>query len=395
MEFGDPKDDLTYRDGYRDGFRDGMKQRGESKEAGSEDKDQKGEQKPDSDAGESKRKPLYKRPLVVAIALAVLLALILAGIILWRHSRKHETTDDAFIDGYTGQIAAQTSGRVLKLYVVDNQRVHVGEPLLDIDPRDNDAHRAQARSQLASAQGQYQQAQALVVVSAANADQADAVARQSDADWRQAAHDLARYRTVDPDAVSHQQIDTAATTERAARAKLDAARQSASAARAQVVAARASGAAAHSQIETAEAALAAADLQISYTHVVAPITGHIARPAVDVGNVISVGQPLLAVVSEELWVTANYKETQLTYMHRGQPVDITIDAFPQLKFRGQIDSIQRSTGAYFSSLPAENATGNYVKVVQRVPVKILFVGNDYQKYAIGPGMSVEPNVTVH
>jgi membrane fusion protein (multidrug efflux system) len=387
MEQPQPKNDSAYREGYREGFRDGM-------DRVSDGKDKKDGHQQDGTEG-SKRKPLYKRPLAVAIALAVLLALIIAGIILWRRSRSHETTDDAFVDGYTGQIAAQTSGRVLKLYVVDNQRVRAGDPLLDIDPRDNDARRAQARSQLASAQGQYKQAQAQILVSAANADQADAAARQSDADWRQASHDLTRYRTVDPDAVSHQQIDTAATTERAARAKLEAARESASAARAQVVAARASSAAAYSQIETAEAALEAADLQSSYTHVVAPITGHIARRAVDVGNVISTGQALLAVVSEELWVTANYKETQLTYMRRGQPVEIKIDAFPHLTFRGQIDSIQRSTGAYFSSLPAENATGNYVKVVQRVPVKILFVGNDYQKYAIGPGMSVEPNVTVN
>jgi membrane fusion protein, multidrug efflux system len=399
MEHVAPNEESAYRDGYRDGFRDGTDQGSAKKQeeaGGADEKD--GHKKAGGRNGkqaDQKHKPLYKRPLVVAIALAVVLALLIAGIILWRHSRSHETTDDAFVDGYTGQIAAQTGGRVLKLYVVDNQLVHAGDPLLDIDPRDNDARRAQARSQLASAKGQYEQAQAQIVVSAANADQADAAARQSEADWRQAANDLARYRTVDPDAVSHQQIDTAATTERGARAKLDAARQSASAARAQVVAARAASTAARSQIETADAALAAAELQSSYTHVVAPITGHIARRAVDVGNVISTGQPLLAVVSEELWVTANYKETQLAYMRRGQPVDIKIDAFPHLVFRGQIDSIQRSTGAYFSSLPAENATGNYVKVVQRVPVKILFVGNDYQKYAIGPGMSVEPNVTVH
>jgi membrane fusion protein (multidrug efflux system) len=385
MEQIESKGDSPYREGYRDGFRDG------SEQGGRKDKDEEKKKGEDAD----KHVPLYKRPLVVAIALAVVLALIIAGIVLRRHSRNHETTDDAFIDGYTGQIAAQTSGRVLKLYVVDNQWVRAGDPLLDIDPRDNDARRAQARSQLATAQGQYEQAESQIVVNAANADQAAAAVRESDADWRHASQDLARYRTVDPDAVSQQQIDTAATAERAARAKFDAARQSANAARAQVVAARASSVAAHAQIDAAEAALAAADLQSSYTHVVAPIAGHIARRAVDVGNVISVGQALLAVVSEELWVTANYKETQLTYMRRGQPVDIKIDAFPHLKFHGQIDSIQRSTGAYFSSLPAENATGNYVKVVQRVPVKILFVGDDYRKYAIGPGMSVEPNVTVH
>jgi membrane fusion protein (multidrug efflux system) len=413
MEPSERSMDMPYRDGYREGFQDGLRQgtksgadannakkppdRGgnqEGKESDKKDDGKEGEGKPDQDDKGAKKPPLYKRPLIVAIALAVLLVLIIAGIIFWRHSRKHETTDDAFIDGYTSQIAAQTGGRVVKLYVIDNQLVHVGDPLLDIDSRDNDARVLQARGQLAGAKSQLEQAEAQIAVSQANADQAEAAARQSEADWRKTLDDLHRYRTVDRDAVAGQQVDAAVTGESSARERLEAVRKSARASHAQVNAAMALRDAAQSQIQTAEANVTAADLQSSYTHVVAPISGRISRRAVDVGNVIALGQSLLALVSEELWVTANYKETQLTYMRRGQPVDIEVDAFPGIKFRGQIDSIQKSTGAYFSSLPAENATGNYVKVVQRVPVKITFVGNDYQKYDIGPGMSVEPDATV-
>lgn len=413
MEPSERHQEMHYRDGYREGFEDGLREAEKNAKRANDDKSQEakgrnseGKDSEKSDNGKKsggrsdknddrqKDRPLYKRPIVVAIVLAVLLGIIIAGIILWRHSRKHETTDDAFIDGYTSQIAAQTGGRVTKLYIIDNQFVHAGDPLLDIDSRDNDARVAQAHGQLASAKGQFEQAKAQIAVSEANADEAEAAARQSEADWRKTLDDLRRYRMVDPDAVASQQVDAAVTGERSAREKLEAARKSARAAHAQVFAAKASRDAAQSQIQTAEANVTAADLQSSYTHVVAPISGRVSRRSVDIGNVISLGQSLLALVSEELWVTANFKETQLTYMRRGQPVEIKVDAFPAIRFKGQIDSIQKSTGAYFSSLPAENATGNYVKVVQRVPVKITFIGNDYQKYDIGPGMSVEPNAMV-
>ncbi|HEX3950181.1 MAG TPA: HlyD family secretion protein [Steroidobacteraceae bacterium] len=387
--------DPSFRDGYRQGFEDGRKadDKHDDEEAhGKEpnDKETKG------DAADAKRgkMPLYKRPGIVAAALLVLLALIIGGILYWRHSRRHETTDDAFVDGYTSQMAAQTSGRVVKLYVVDNQLVGKGQPLLDIDSRDTEAREAQARGQLASAKAQYEQASSQIYVAAANADEADASVREAEAQWRKAAADLQRYREVDPAAVPKQEVDAAVSNERTARAKLDAARMTARGAHAQVHAAEASSMAARSQIESSQATLDAAELQSGYTHVTAPISGRVARRTVDVGNVISTGQPLLALVSESLWITANFKETQLTRMQIGQPVSIVVDAFPKVAFRGRIDSIQNATGAYFSSLPAENATGNYVKVVQRVPVKITFADDSYRRYPIGPGMSVTPDVTV-
>jgi membrane fusion protein, multidrug efflux system len=399
----DPPFRIGYRQGFEDGFSFGTRSQEHSKDDNKEAKDKKdddkkdGEKNKDGEKDDEKngdKKPLYKRPGIVAAALAILLILIIAGIVFWRHSRKHETTDDAFVDGYTSQLAAQTSGRVVKLYAIDNQHVNQGDPLLDIDSRDNDARRAQARGQVAAAKAQYQQANAQVLVSTSNVQQAEASVRDAEAVWRKAAEDLARYRQVDPDAVPKQEVDAAVSNERSTRAKLEAARLSASSAQSQVQAAEASTDAAKSQIESAQANLDAADLQSSYTHVVAPISGRVARRTVDVGNVISTGQALLALVSDTLWVTANYKETQLTYMRTGQPVELVVDAFPNITFHGHVDSIQKATGAYFSSLPAENATGNYVKVVQRVPVKITFDDDAYTHYAIGPGMSVDPNVTV-
>ncbi len=430
----EPHEPPPYRHGYREGFRDGFgeadrhareasddakksgddakkgddgrrtdDEEGRSEEGrrrqgkdakGKDDKGKDDKGKDDKGKDGKPKKPLYKRPGVVAIALLVLLALIIAAIVFWRHSEHHETTDDAFIDGYTSQVAAQAAGRVLKLYVTDNQHVAAGQPLVDIDARDVEARLAQARGQLAASEGQYEQAQAQVPVQRANAAEADANVRQAEADLVKATQDLERYRIVNPDAVPRQQVDQAVSAERQARAKRDAARSTARAAHAQIESALAQVRAGKAQVEAGQANVEAASLQGSYTHVVAPIAGRIARRTVDTGNVINVGQPLMAIVSDELWVTANYKETQLTDMKPGQSVEIVADAYPDVKFRGHVDSIQRATGQYFSMLPAENATGNYVKVVQRVPVKIVFDDDRIRDYVIGPGMSVTPDVTL-
>ena len=412
-----------YRVGYREGFRDGVTEAGkhaheDGDKKGGEGGDEKpGDDKPgpegqgegekdDGKPGQDKREddkegdgkkddgkpPLWKRPVFVAAVLLVLLVLIVVAIVFWRHSKHHESTDDAFVDGQTSQIAAQVAGRVSKLYVTDNQLVHAGDPLLDIDSRDNDQRVAQSRAQLANAQGQVEEASAQVGVRRATAAQADASVRQSESELTKASQDLARYRAVDPDAVPRQEADAAQAAERSARARLDAARMNARAAHAQIDVALAQVRAGSAQVEAAKADLSSAELQGSYTHVFAPITGRVAKRSVEPGNVISNGQALMALVSEALWVTANYKETQLDRMQPGQAVDITVDAFPDLVFHGKVDSIQRGTGAFFSMLPAENATGNYVKVVQRVPVKITFDDDAYKRYAIGPGMSVKPDV---
>ena len=405
-----------YRQGYREGFDDGYsraeeqadKRRDEAEKKAGSDKggDKKGDDEK-SEAGEEQKEgdgkeegkddgkpPLYKRPFVVAGVLLLVLALVIAAIVFWRHSRHHESTDDAFIDGQTSQIAAQTAGRVTRLYVTDNQVVKAGEPLLDIDSRDTDARVTQSRAQLVNAQSQVAQAEAQVGVQRASVAEADAAIKQYESELLKASQDAARYRVVDPDAVPRQEADAAESAVRTARAKLESSRASARSARAQVEAVLAQVRGAQASVEASRASLASAELQGSYTHVVAPVAGRVTRRSVDVGNVVANGQALLALVSDSLWVTANFKETQLNRMQPGQSVEITVDAYPEVQFRGHVDSVQRATGAFFSMLPAENATGNYVKVVQRVPVKIVFDDDRIRNYVIGPGMSVSPNVSI-
>jgi len=407
----------AFRTGYRTGFSDGFEAADKVHEA-SKDKDAKSDDKKDGDkkddgpegkkdgdkadgkdADKDKqddgKPPLWKRPLFVLVAIVVVIALIVIGTIALIDSRRHETTDDAFIDGNASQIAAQAAGRVTHLYVNDNQVVHRGDPLVDIDAADVDAKVDQAKAGVLTARSQAEQAEAQVEGQKANAAQASANARQAEAESTNAQQDLARFKGVDPDAVSRQQYDQAVAQARAAKAKVDAAHATERTAQAQVKAALASVAVARAQVATALADLQTADIQHGYTHVVAPIDGRVTKRAVDVGNVIAIGQPILAIVSDNLWVTANYKETQLRKMRVNQQVAIKIDAVPDVKFEGRVQSFQRAAGSYFSALPSENATGNYVKVTQRVPVKIVFDHpEELQKYNVGPGMSVKPSVAV-
>ena len=408
----------AFRAGYRTGFGDGFEAADKVHEATRKDdrgdagKDPKPDEadpkKKDGDKGDKDAKgkdadkdgkdakpPLWKRPALVLAAIVVVVALLVVGTIVLIDSRRHESTDDAFIDGNASQIAAQAAGRVSRLYVDDNQFVHRGDPLVDIATADIEAKVDQARAGVLSARNQVQQALAQVEGQKANAVQAAATTRQAQAEYANAQQNLARFKGVDPDAVSRQQLDQAVAQARAARAKLDAARATQGTAQAQVRAAQANVGAAQAQVATAQAELAAADLQLGYAHVVAPIDGRVTKRAVDVGNVIAIGQPILAIVGDNLWVTANYKETQLKKMHVNQAVTIEIDAVPDVKFAGHVQSFQRAAGSYFSALPAENATGNYVKVTQRVPIKIVFDhAEDLRKYNVGPGMSAKPSVAV-
>jgi membrane fusion protein (multidrug efflux system) len=338
--------------------------------------------------------PLYKRPLVVFIGIVVIIAILTAGIFYWLYERSHEWTDDAFIDGYTTRVAPQVAGRVVTLFVKDNQAVKAGDPLVDIDPSDYRARLDQAKAQAATAKAQVEQAKAQLRLQIANAAQADANVDVAAADLANAAADLARYRSADKRAVSRQQIDNAVAAERTDRAKLQANRKAADGTRAQIEAAKAQIANAEAAVAQADAQVAEAQLQLGYTHVVAPAPGIVGTRTVDVGNYVTAGSPILSISQPEIWVTANYKETQLRYMRPGQPVEVDVDTYPDITFRGHVDSIQKATGSYFSVLPAENATGNYVKVVQRVPVKIIIDDDRARNYLLAPGMSVQPVVKV-
>ena len=301
-------------------------------------------------------------------AIAGVVVLLIAGLIYWLIARNYEDTDDAFIDTHIVHIAPQIAGQVIRIAVNDNQLVRKGELLVVIDPRDPTAKLNQATAALAAAETQVAQAQA--------------TEKGAEAQAQNASADLARYnylKRIAPSAVAQEQIDQATATARSAIAQRDAAQ-------AQIANAKA-------QINLNKAEIAQAQLNLGYTRITAPIDGHVAQKSVALGNYVTPGQELLAIVPLKLWVTANFKETQLTYMRVGQPVSITVDSCPSKEIRGHVDSIQRGAGQAFGILPPENATGNYVKVVQRVPVKIL-IDNVPKNCVLGPGMSVEPSVRV-
>ena len=319
-----------------------------------------------------------KRPFII---LAVILSAIAIGCYgYYLLNRGYVTTDDAEIDGTITTIAPQISGRVTAVLVNDNQHVQAGQVLALIDPRDQQVA-------LATAQANAAQAAAQVGVAQVNQDEAVANAEVAEAALLQAQQDYDRYRSVDPNAITQQQLDSATANIRTAKAKLDAAREQINGMQAAVVAAQAS-------FEAAKVAVENAELQLSYTRITAPASGHISEKTVDPGNVVAAGAGLMALVSDDVWVTANYKETQLDGIKIGAPVSVTVDAVPGVTFKAKVDSIQYGTGAVFSLLPAQNATGNYVKVIQRVPVKIIFDDGRIGQYVLAPGMSVQPSITL-
>jgi membrane fusion protein (multidrug efflux system) len=338
--------------------------------------------------------PPRRRLLGIALAGLVTLIVIGAGVVYWLHARHYSTTDDAFVDGYVTQVAPQVAGRVTALKFTDNEHVTAGQVLVLIDPRDYQVKLDQAKAQHSNAAAGLQQAQAQIGVLQANLDQARANVVAAEADREQAKQDYDRFTSINPRAVSRQQVDNATAAFHAAQAKLDAARQAVRGADAQLQAGRAQVVAAQTQVQQADANVMAAALQLSYCTITAPVTGRIGHRNVDVGNYLNPGQPMFAIVQDDVWVTANFKETQLADIHAGQPVDIEIDAVPSVTFHGKVDSFQPGTGTAFSVLPAENATGNYVKIVQRLPVKIDFDDARVKHYLLVPGMSVVPYVHV-
>jgi membrane fusion protein (multidrug efflux system) len=364
----------------------------------SKDQDQEPGDKDDQSDGDKKPSqpmPPWKKRLYWLGGAVLVVALIAGGVLYYLHARHYENTDDAFIDGHQSQVSAQVSAKVTRLAIQDNQQVKVGDPLLQLDPRDYQVRLDQARAQRAQAAAQLQQAQAGLLQQQAQVDQTAANVRVSEADLGQQQLDLARYRAIDPKAITRQQLDTSNAQTRSAGARLDASKQAVEAAKAQVEAQKAQIAAAAANLQAADATIENAELQLGYTTVLAPDSGRITRRTVEVGNYVNPGQSLLAVIPEVFWVTANFKETQLADMRPGQPVRIRVDACPGLDMPAHIDSFQTGTGAVFSSLPAENATGNYVKVVQRVPVKIVFDQKpDLGRCNLSLGLSVSPRVTV-
>ena len=370
------------------------------------------------------------------------IVLVVAGFFLWRYFTSYESTDDAQIDGHLNSISARVSGHVEKLLVEDNQYVQAGTPLVQIDPRDYrvavDRAKALYADALAtaqaaqvnvpitsisstslesSAQADVENARAGIAAARQQYDAAQAQLAQAEANNVRAQADLVRYKQlVDKQEISQQQYDQAVATARASAASVDAARASSSAAQQQVTQAQARLVQAEANLRAARTApqqiavtrsrfqsaqataerykaeLEQAELNLQYTLVVAPVSGIVTNRTVEIGQNVQVGQELMKIINlDDIWVTANFKETQLRNMRVGQPVTIHVDTNGR-DYKGHVQSIAGASGAITSLLPPENATGNYVKVVQRIPVKITFDPGETKEHILRPGMSVEPKV---
>jgi len=308
------------------------------------------------------------RLIVTAMVIVIAVLALGVGLRYLFFAMSRVSTDDAFIQGHIVSVSARVDGYITKVHVDDNQWVEKNDLLAELDPQDFQVSLDLARATLSAAQAVAEQSRAQVSIASVEATRAE--------------KDYKRYQQIfDANGgVTQQQVDNAAAAAQSAAARLEAANK-------QVIAAQA-------KATEAKVALDRAQLNLSYTKIYAPQSGRVTNKALEQGEYIKVGQSLMMIVPREVWMVANFKETQLKKMKVGQLVSIKVDAYPQKIFRGHIDSIQAGTGAIFSLLPPENATGNFVKVVQRVPVKILFDEDPNETKMLSPGMSVAPKVQV-
>jgi membrane fusion protein, multidrug efflux system len=343
---------------------------------------------PPAGTGRSRR-----RPLIIAIAAIVILAGLAYGIVWWLNARQYESTDDAFIDTRTVEISAQVAGAITAVPVTDNQSVTPGMPLVRIDERNYRAALEQAEAQREIARANIANLAAQIDAQKAKIDQAQRQATQAQAALQYSRQQDERAQALLKNGSGTVQQSQQATSDLTQKtAAYAGAQANATAAEKQLAVLRTQQQSAAAQVDAAQAALDKARSDLDRTTIVAPVAGRVANLTAATGDYAEPGTALMAVVPRHVWVTANFKETQLTDMRPGQPVDIEIDAYPGSVFHGRVDSIQAGSGTAFSLLPPENATGNYVKVVQRVPVKIDF--DTPPDVYLGPGMSVEPSVKV-
>jgi membrane fusion protein (multidrug efflux system) len=385
--------------------------------------------------------------LLIRVGLPVLILVAVAGgVLLYRHYARWESTDNAQIDGYIYPVTSRVSGFAQRVTVNDNQYVEAGTVLVQLDPKDFEVAVATARaamanqeanwvatglnvpitsvntsSQLSSAGAAVDGARAGLAAAQEQFAGAQASLREAEANDLKAQDDLERFGPLaSRDEIPQQQFTQALAAQRATAARVESARASAAAAEQAVTQARARVAdaqaslkfadtrpqqislqqsradAARAQVQQAAAALQQAQLNLQYATIVAPVSGIVGQRSVQPGQYLSAGEQLVSIVpldSRNIWVTANFKETQLKEMRPGQPVTISVDTYGR-QYNGHVDSIAAATGARYSLLPPENATGNYVKVVQRIPVKILFSEGQDLERLLRPGMSVEPAVKI-
>ena len=402
---------------------------------------------PQGDNGKPEVDPATKqRSKFIIIGVVVLLAIV--ALLFYWHSTYTESTDDAQIDGNLYQVSSRISGHVVKVYVDDNQTVHTGDALADVDPTDYQVALDQAEADLASAQAQYAQASTnvpitsttvgttvttsasdvkgsadMVAQSEKQVEAAEARVAEAQANAKKAQDDVDRYTPlVQKDVISKQQFDTALQALAGARASVVEAeanvlaqqnavssakarlaqaqaqsQQSVKNAPGQVRVEEARATAAEAVVKQAEAKVEQAKLNLSYTHIVAPTSGIVNKKNVEVGANLASGQDLMTIIPlTDLWVTANFKETQLAELHPCQAVMLKVDAYGGRKFSGYLRQVGGATGSMLSLFPPENATGNYVKVVQRIPVRIDFTNlqDEDKDFVLRPGLSVTPDVDV-
>jgi membrane fusion protein (multidrug efflux system) len=354
--------------------------------------------------GSKLNSPLFLVP--AAIVLAVLLYLGLGYLAV---TLTHESTDDAFIAGHVVSIAPRIAGQVVNVHVLDNEMVHSNDLLVEIDPADYAITVAQKQAAAVSQDANFRTIvagyelmrskvnTAELSASKAVSDAAAAAATATNAQVNfQRAQDLTRDNTI-----SKQEFDAAQAANDSAQANLKSALENVQEenskvdeADKQLAAAFAEKDVAFAQLTEAQTNVAAAQLTLSYAKIFAPCDGRVTRKSVETGDYLQAAQQIMSIVPQDVWVVANFKESQLKKMQPGQHVDVEIDALGGRIFSGKVDSVQAGSGAAFSLLPPENATGNFVKVVQRVPVKIIFDEPLPADKTIGPGMSVEPSVQV-
>src|SRR5471032_2822062 len=324
-----------------------------------------------------------RRVLVVAAVIA--LAAIGAGARMWYNSTHYVETDNAYVAGHVHPVSSRIAGTVTRVLIDDNQVVHEGDVIAELDPFDQHVRVEQIQAQIDTAEQQVLQS--------------DAQVAQTQAQLVRAKQDADRYGQLynsQMKAVSKAELDAAVAARASAVADVAAKRDSVVAAKAQIGSAAAAREVLKAQVRVLRVQLKDAQQQLAYNKILAPVTGRIGKRSIEVGQRVQPGQQLTAIVQDDVWVTANFKETQLANLRKGQEVNVKIDALPDYKLVGQIDSFAPASGAEFALLPADNATGNFTKIVQRVPVKIILKAADLKALSgrLAPGMSAITEVEI-